>query len=94
MSTLQSDLGDGWDDDGFRWPDWMDSFDEPVVRATTKGRKKMHAPDLAVDAPRPACVVGSRDSDSFVGAERAHLDGFYTECERDECAEFFGEDDR
>ncbi len=91
MSTLQSDLGGGWGDDGFEWPDWMNRYDEPVVRATTKSEKKMHAPDLTADGPRPACVIGQRDSDSFVGADRAHLKGFYTECDRDECQQFFAD---
>lgn len=93
--SIQSDLGGGWSDDGYSWPEWMDRYDEPVVRATTRGEKKMHAPDLGADGPRPACVIGSRDSDSFVGAERANIEGFYTVCRRPECQEFFhGEGDR
>lgn len=89
--SIQSDLGGSWSNDGFQWPDWMDRYDDAVVRATTRGEKRMHAPDLAADDPRPACVIGSRDSDSFVGAEREHLAGFYTECQRPECQEFFSD---
>ena len=92
MSSLQSGINNGWDDDGFCWPEWMDDFSEPVVRATTKSEKKMHAPDLTADGPRPACVIGARDSDAFVSAERENIQGFYTGCDREECRQWFEED--
>ncbi len=87
--SIQSDLCHGWSNDGYQWPEWMDRYDEPVVRATTNGRKKMHAPDLGADEPRPACEIGGRENNSFVGAERENIEGIYVECRRPECQEHF-----
>lgn len=63
-SSLQADLGDGWGDNGFQWPEWLDDFDEPVVRTTAKSWKKMHAPDLTAAEPQAACDIGNRGHQS------------------------------
>lgn len=88
-SSLQAGLGNGWGEDGFQWPDWLDGFDEPVVRTTTKSRKKMHAPDLTSDDPRASCEIGTREHQTFIVAEREHIEDFYTTCGRPECQQWF-----
>lgn len=94
MSSLQTGIGSGWGDDGFEWPEWLDGYSDPVVRTGAKSRKKMHAPDLRADEKQPACVIGRRDTEQlFVVTEKANLEGFYSECGRPECREWFEGDE-
>jgi len=91
MSSLQSSLGgDGWGADGFQWPEWLDGYDDPVVRSFRSSRKRMHAPDLSSEDARPACRVGNRDDVKWTVDEMEHIEDFWSQCTRDECADWFG----
>jgi len=92
MSSLQTGFGgNGWGADGYQPPQYLDDYDDPVIRSTRSSRKGMHAPDLRSEEVRPACDVGNRDTDmSWVADERDHLEGFYTVCGNPECQQFFG----
>lgn len=66
-------------------PDWLQGYDDPVVRTQGRGNNStMHLPDYGADEPKPACPQANANN-SFVVSERAHLEGFYSECRNPEC---------
>lgn len=66
-------------------PDWLVGFDDPVIRTQGRGNNStMHRPDPAAESPQPACSQANAEN-SFVVAERSHLEAMYHDCKNPGC---------
>lgn len=66
-------------------PGWLEGYKDPVVRTQGRGHNStMHRPDSSADEPKPACSQANAGN-SFVVAERSHLESHYDNCQNEEC---------